>query len=77
MCRFRSRIHPTANTWGGVAQKGYLIGRPHPPHTEVRVVRSVSRATAGYMAECAEGEPGQLVVQVEQLAPPLPDGWRP
>ena len=52
-----------AHTHNGVASTGYYIGRPHPPFTEVRVVRSVERGAAGYMEECADGEPGQLITR--------------
>ena len=50
-----------AHEWKGVPSKGYYIGRPHPGNTEVMVVRSVVPGGAGYLDECADGEPGQLV----------------
>lgn len=46
------------NSWKGQLQKGYYIGRPHPPYTQVKVVKSIEPKHAEYMAECAEGEPG-------------------
>ena len=42
---------------------GYYIGRSHSGHTEARVVRSTTPGEAGYMADCAPGEPGQLVTR--------------
>ena len=50
-----------AHVYNGVPTKGYYIGRPHPPHTEAMVVKSVTRGEAGYLQPCAPGEPGQLV----------------
>ena len=51
---------------GGVRQapqKGFYIGRPHPPFTEVGVVRSLDRTKPGYMKPCDESEPGLIVVK--------------
>ena len=50
-----------AHKWAGEKCEGYYIGRPHPPHTEAKVVRSVERGARGYLEECAVGEPGMLV----------------
>ena len=36
-------------------------GRPHAPHTEAMIVKSIERGSAGYLRECAPGEPGMLV----------------
>lgn len=49
------------HTHGGRAAKGYYIGRPHPPHTEVRVVRSVTAGDDGFLVPCEEGQPGYLI----------------
>jgi len=51
------------HVFGGQPQTGYYIGRPHPPYTECKIVKSTERGQAGYMVECAEGEPGQLVTR--------------
>ncbi|KAL1498762.1 hypothetical protein AB1Y20_014071 [Prymnesium parvum] len=46
---------------------GYYIGRPHPPHTECRVVKAIAPHEPGYLEECAEGEPGQLITRGDNL----------
>jgi len=56
-----------SHTYCGAEAAGYFIGRPHPPYTEVKVVRSVDEGEAGYFEECAEGEPGQLVTRGENV----------
>ena len=50
-----------AHAFKGHPSCGYYIGRPHPPHTEARVVRGVTPGAPGYLEFCEEGEPGQLV----------------
>ena len=52
-----------AHTWRGERQPGNFMGRPHPPHTECRIVRSVARDEKGYFVDCAEGEPGYLITR--------------
>ncbi len=42
---------------------GYLVGRPHPPHTEARVVRSITRGEEHYLVDCKEGEPGLFIAR--------------
>lgn len=50
--------------WQGEPQGGYYIGRPHPPHTEVAVVKSVNPEDAeAYLQPAAEGEPGRLITR--------------
>jgi acyl-CoA synthetase (AMP-forming)/AMP-acid ligase II len=49
--------------WNNPPQAGYFIGRPHPPFTELKVVRAVDRGMAGFMEECGEGEPGYLILR--------------
>ena len=56
-----------SHTWRGEPQSGYYVGRPHPPHTECRVVRSVTRGAAGYFADCAEGEPGRVITRGDNV----------
>ena len=51
----------------GQAQVGYYIGRPHPGHTECRVVHSVDKHSAKYLSDCADGEPGQLITRGANL----------
>ena len=76
------------HSYKGVAQVGYYIGRPHPPFTACKVVKSVEASDAAhYLVECAEGEPGQLITKGDNLmsgyvgndaatAKALtPDGW--
>eukprot|EP00750_Incisomonas_marina_P026566 INCI5924.6.p1 GENE.INCI5924.6~~INCI5924.6.p1 ORF type:complete len:669 (-),score=70.25 INCI5924.6:311-2017(-) len=53
-----------ANSFCGVAQKGYYIGRFHPGCTQVKVVQGVDPTNPDtYMVECAQGEPGLFVVR--------------
>ncbi len=56
-----------AHKYGGEPQVGYYIGRPHPPFTECRVVRSVEAGADGYMVDSDEGEPGQLITRGENI----------
>ena len=48
---------------GDLPQPGYFIGRPHPPHTSARIVKSIQPEKADFMQECAPGEPGYIVVK--------------
>jgi len=53
-----------AHTFNGTPQKGYWIGRPHPPFTECLVVRGVDPEKKDtFMLPCGEGEPGQIVTR--------------
>ncbi|PFH31112.1 hypothetical protein BESB_029860 [Besnoitia besnoiti] len=45
----------------GERQVGFYIGRPHPPMTEVQIVKSVDPGSPEFLAPCEEGEPGFLV----------------
>ena len=49
------------------ASAGYYIGRGHAPHTEVKVVRSVTRGAPGYLEAVPEGESGLLVTRGANL----------
>jgi acyl-CoA synthetase (AMP-forming)/AMP-acid ligase II len=40
---------------------GYYIGRPHPPHTEVRIVGSIDRKSETFMKDVSPGTPGYLI----------------
>ena len=51
------------HTWNGDPQVGYYVGRAHPPHTEVMVVRSVDAKSPDYLKRCAAGEPGRVVTR--------------
>jgi acyl-CoA synthetase (AMP-forming)/AMP-acid ligase II len=48
---------------GGEAFPGYYIGRPHPPHTEARIVRSIDREAKGFLEDVPPGTPGYLIVR--------------
>nr|WP_243436271.1 class I adenylate-forming enzyme family protein [Acanthopleuribacter pedis] len=73
--------------WDGMESqsKGYYIGRPHPPFTEVKVVRHTD-GPAAHWPECEPGECGYLVTRggnlmrgyignAEATAAVLVDGW--
>jgi len=60
------------HTRRGEPQPGYYIGRPHPPHTECRIVRSVTPVVGAVrepplLVDCAEGEPGHLITRGENV----------
>ena len=48
-----------AHAYRGQEQVGYYIGRPHPPYTECRVVRSLDKV-GGDFIDAEDGEPGQV-----------------
>ncbi len=56
-----------AHTWKGRGHSGYYIGRPHPPHTECRIVRSITPGEPDYLVDCPEGQPGYLITRGENL----------
>ncbi len=47
--------------WNHTPETGYWIGRPHPPLTDVRIVKQVDPQKDGYMSDCTEGEAGYMV----------------
>jgi len=51
----------------GEPQAGYYIGRPHPPHTEARIVKSISPGEEGFMIDSKVGEPGYVVTKGKNL----------
>ena len=51
----------------GEPQAGYYIGRPHPPHTEARIVRSVNPGHEGFMVDCPPGQTGYLITRGQNL----------
>jgi acyl-CoA synthetase (AMP-forming)/AMP-acid ligase II len=42
---------------------GYYIGRPHPPHTEARMVQSLTPGNSGFMTDCPAGQTGYFVTR--------------
>jgi len=58
-----------AHTHRGEPACGYYVGRPHPPHTEVRIVRSADPEADDYFADCDEGEPGRIITRGENVMP--------
>jgi hypothetical protein len=56
-----------AHVYNGQPQVGYYIGRPHPPFTECRIVRSLERGAGGEFTDCDDGEPGQLITRGDNL----------
>lgn len=56
-----ARLRAFERGWNAPAQPGYFIGRPHPPFTELKVVRGIYPSGPGFMSECGAGEAGYLV----------------
>lgn len=52
---------------GGEAFPGYYIGRPHPPHTEVRIVKSIHRKSTDFLKDVSPGTPGYLIVRGKNI----------
>lgn len=52
---------------GGGERSGYFIGRPHKPHTAVRIVKSTTPDTVGYLQDVAAGEPGLMVTRGDNI----------
>ena len=52
---------------GGERKVGYYVGRPHPPYTEARIVKSTTPGDPGYMQDCEPGEPGFLLTRGDNL----------
>jgi acyl-CoA synthetase (AMP-forming)/AMP-acid ligase II len=72
--------------WQGEPTCGYYIGRPTPPFTECRIVRSITAGEDGFLVDQQEGEPGYLITRGENVmsgyvgnpeatAAVLPQGW--
>ncbi len=55
------------HTRSGDAQPGFYIGRAHPPFTETRIVRSITRSDEDYFVDCDEGEQGYLITRGDNL----------
>ena len=75
-----------AHSYNGQETPGYYIGRPHPPFTACRIVKGVEPDKPGYLEECDEGQPGQLITKGDNLmsgyvgdekatAKAMKDGW--
>ncbi len=47
----------------GEAFPGYYVGRPHPPYTEVRIVKSIERDSVDFLKDIPPGVPGYLIVR--------------
>jgi len=47
----------------GVAFPGYYVGRPHPPYTEVRIVKSIDRDSEDFLKDIPPGISGYLIVR--------------
>ncbi len=56
-----------SHEYGGERKAGYYIGRPHPPYTEARIVKSTTPGDPGYMQDCEPGEPGFLLTRGDNL----------
>ncbi|MEW6665143.1 MAG: class I adenylate-forming enzyme family protein [Thermodesulfobacteriota bacterium] len=61
--RMRAFVRGWERTEKGEARPGYYIGRPHPPHTEARIVRAIQPGRQGFMTDCAPGEAGYLITR--------------
>lgn len=62
---------------GNTKQKGFYIGRPCSPFTELRVVRSTEVSHPEYMVDCDEGEAGNLVCRGNNTVKKYVDGSTP
>jgi len=56
-----ARLAAFEEGWNAPSQPGYFIGRPHPPYTEMDVVRGIDPEGPHFMVQCREGEAGYLV----------------
>lgn len=74
------------HAWQGEPTCGYYIGRPTPPFTECRIVRSITAGEDGFLVDQQEGQPGYLITRgdnvmsgyvgnPEATAAVLPQGW--
>jgi acyl-CoA synthetase (AMP-forming)/AMP-acid ligase II len=67
----QTRMRAFEKGWGhrmnGEPQPGYYIGRPHPPHTEARVVRSVTPGHDEFLVDCLPGHTGYLITRGRNL----------
>ena len=53
--------------FNGEALPGYYIGRPHPPYTEARIVRSITPKQTGHMQDCEPGQAGYLISRGQNI----------
>ena len=51
----------------GEPQPGYYIGRPHPPYTEAKIVKSINPKNDVFLKDSDPGEPGYLIARGENL----------
>lgn len=51
----------------GDPQPGYYIGRPHPPYTKARIVKSIEPEDDQYMKETPVGQSGYLITSGDNL----------
>ncbi len=65
----KARLAAFQRGWdhGNGEQSGYYIGRPHPPFTEVRVVKSIRPQEPDFMQDAPAGSPGFLVTRGDNL----------
>lgn len=61
--KFRAFQRGWGHEFDGEAQPGHYIGRPHPPYTEVQIVRSITQGDSLYMKDCETGRSGYLVTR--------------
>lgn len=59
---------PHPHTPSPAPPRSFPASRPHPPHTECRVVRNVDKnrrgdPDSGYLVDCTEGEPGLIITR--------------
>ena len=52
---------------GDTPQPGYYIGRPHQPHTDARIVKSITTGEPDFMQDSETGRPGYLAVSGNHL----------
>jgi acyl-CoA synthetase (AMP-forming)/AMP-acid ligase II len=51
----------------GEPMPGYYIGRPHKPHTAVRIVKGIARTQEGYLEDVVHGIPGYLITRGDNV----------
>ncbi len=62
--------------WNRKPSPGYYIGRPHSPHTDAKLVKSVTSGDADYMQPCEPHEEGYLIASGDNVMRGYLDNFR-